>query len=51
MIYQPKNLDALKADFIAHFKAAEQLKITAEMKAEKDPDDSASEPSDFKFSI
>jgi hypothetical protein len=35
MIYQPKDLDALKADFIAHFKAAEQLRITAEKNAEK----------------
>ncbi|KYQ97645.1 hypothetical protein AWY96_03665 [Serratia plymuthica] len=51
MIYQPKNLDVLKEDFIAHFKAAEQLKISAEKNAEKDPDGSASEPIDFKFSV
>lgn len=51
MIYQPKDLDALKADFIAHFKAAEQLKITAEKNAEKALSGSASELSDFKFSV
>ncbi|MFS7192153.1 AAA family ATPase [Serratia proteamaculans] len=51
IIYQPKNLDALKADFIANFRAAEQLKIMAEKNAEKKPEGSASEPSDFKFSV
>ncbi|SUB29309.1 AAA family ATPase [Yersinia wautersii] len=51
MIYQPKNLDALKADFIDRFKAAERLKITAEENGEKDPDGSASEPSNFTFSV
>ncbi|EMW1015385.1 AAA family ATPase [Serratia marcescens] len=51
MIYQPKDLNALKADFIAHFKAAEQLRITAEKNSEKDLGGSASELSDFKFSV
>jgi len=51
MIYQPKDLVALKADFIAHFKAAEELKITAEKNAKKNTGGSASEPSDFKFSL
>ena len=51
MIYQPKNLDALKADFIARFLAAEQLRITAEENNKKDPDDTAAELSNFAFSV
>lgn len=51
MIYQPKDLDTLKSDFLAHFRAAELLRITAEKKAEKDPDISAPVPNDFKFSV
>ena len=51
MIYQPKNLDIFKADFIDRFKAAEKLKITAEENGEKDPDVSTSEPRNFTFSV
>lgn len=34
MIYQPKDLDALKSDFITNYNAAEQLKKTAKDNAE-----------------
>ncbi|HDL8054555.1 AAA family ATPase [Yersinia enterocolitica] len=51
MIYQPKNLDALKTDFIDRFKAAERLKLTAKENGEKDPAASMAEPSNFTFSV
>lgn len=51
MIYQPKNLDVLKADFVDRFNAAEQLRITAEENSKKDPDGSTFGPSNFSFSI
>ena len=50
MIYQPRNLDALKADFIAHLMAAEELKTIA-AKKERNPDTSAPDTSDFIFSV
>ncbi|EOW7075817.1 AAA family ATPase [Yersinia enterocolitica] len=51
MIYQPKNLEALKADFIDRFKAAEKLRITAENNDKKPHDPDKSEPRNFTFSI
>ncbi|WP_407220380.1 AAA family ATPase [Enterobacter sp. CPE_E1214] len=51
MIYQPKNLDVLKADFIDCFKAAEQLKATAETNSKKDSDGTGAEASSFTFSV
>ena len=51
MIYQPKNLDVLKADFIARFKAAEQLRVTAEENSKKDSDGIAPKISNFTFSV
>jgi len=51
MIYQPKNLEALKADFVNCFIAAEKLKTVAESNNEKAQDADEPEPSNFTFSV
>lgn len=51
MIYQPKNLELLKSDFVTHYKAAEQLKQTARDNARKKRKDEEPEQNKFVLSI
>lgn len=51
MIYQPKDIDYLKSDFVTHFKAAEQLKQTARENASKKRKEQGSEEKQFVLSI
>lgn len=52
LIYQPKNLELLKADFLSNFKAAETLLQTAkDIAATKIKNNSPAEESNFNFTI